>query len=162
MFPWKLSSRLLNKIARRPGKVADLIFHLSEVYQIAYKNVCYDFAVNGETWLLDRLKNSSVEMIFDVGANHGEWSAVASERFPNAEIHAFEIVPATYNYLEDAAHRIPNMRPNPFGLADHTGLVDVSIWQDNDTVSSILNAYGIRKTPHGNPVCSASRGRILP
>ena len=105
MFPWKLSSRLLNAVARRPGKVADLFFHLSEVYQTAYKNVCYDFAVNGEIWLLDRLKNTSVEMIFDVGANHGNWSAAASERFPNAVIHAFEITPAAYKYLEDILTR---------------------------------------------------------
>jgi FkbM family methyltransferase len=157
MFPWKLSSKLLSTIARRPGKVADLIFHLSEVYQIAYKNLCYDFAVNGEIWLLDRLKNSSVEMIFDVGANHGEWSAAASRCFPNAVIHAFEIVPTTFNYLEEAAHRIPNMRPNPFGLADHTGFVDVSVWQNNDTVSSILNTSGIRSTSRSEIRCAVRR-----
>src|SRR5262245_46243053 len=103
--------------------MADLLFHLSEVYEYEYNNVCYDFAVNGELWLLDKLKHLSVEIVFDVGANHGEWSAAANARFPNAVIHAFEIVPNTYSYLEDAAHRITNFHPNPFGLADYNGFI---------------------------------------
>jgi FkbM family methyltransferase len=158
MFPWKLASRFLNAVARRPGKVADLCFHLSEVYQIAYKNVCYDFALNGELWLLDRLRRLPVEMIFDVGANHGEWSTAANARFPNAVIHAFEIVPTTYKYLEDVAHRIPQIRPNPLGLSDHTGSVDVGVWQNNDTVSSIFWDHGIR-SKHGRSLirCAVHR-----
>jgi len=157
MFPWKLASILLSTVARRPGRVADLIFHLSEMYQVAYKNVCYDFAINGELWLLDRLKDVTVEIIFDVGANHGEWSAAASARFPNAAIHAFEIVPATYHYLEDTARRIPNIRPNPFGLADHTGFIDVNVWQNNDTVSSVLQQSGMRKDARRSVIQCAVR-----
>jgi FkbM family methyltransferase len=157
LFPWKTASKLLSIIARRPGKIADLCFHLSEVYQTAYKNVSYDFAINGELWLLDRLKHLTVEMIFDVGANHGEWAAAASARFPNAVIHAFEIVPNTYNYLEDTAHRTPNIRPNCSGLADHTGFVDVSVWQKNDTVSSILDLSGIRKVGRSQIQCAVHR-----
>jgi len=145
MFPWKLAERLLHSVARRPGNFADLIFHLSEMYQAAYKNVSYEFAINGEFWLLDRLKHLSVEMIFDVGANHGEWSTAAAARFPNAVIHAFEIVPITYNYLEDAARETPHIRPNRFGLSDRAGFVDVNIWEKNDTVSSMLEIGGVRE-----------------
>ena len=52
----------------------------------------------------------------DVEANHGEWAAAASARFANGVIHAFEIVAATYKYLEDVAHWILYIRPNQFGL----------------------------------------------
>jgi FkbM family methyltransferase len=134
--------------------MSDLIFHLSDAYQAAYKNVCYDFAINGEFWLLDQIRHLSVEIIFDVGANHGDWSAAASARFPNAAIHAFEIVPATYEYLEDTARRVPNIRPNPFGLADHTGLVEVSVDPNNDGVSSILDLKGIRELPQAAIPCA--------
>jgi hypothetical protein len=148
MFPWKLAERLLHTVARRPGNLADVIFHLSEMYQFAYKNVSYEFAINGEFWLLDRLKHSSVEMVFDVGTNHGEWSTAAAARFPNAVIHAFEIVPLTYNYLEGAARKTSRIRPNPFGLSDRAGFVDVNVWEKNDTVSSMLGLGGIREYPY--------------
>jgi len=157
LFPWKLASRLIDTVARRQGRVADLIFQLSEIYQGSYKNICYDFTINGEFWLLDRLTRIPVEIIFDVGANHGEWSARASSRFPDAAIHAFEIVPATYKYLEDTAHRIPNVHPNPFGLADHAGLVDVSVGQNDDGVSSILDLSGIHKDPRPVVQCVVRR-----
>jgi FkbM family methyltransferase len=137
--------------------VADLIFDLCNIYQAAYKNFCYDFTINGEFWLLDRLKQLPVEMIFDVGANDGEWSAAASARFSNATIHAFEIVPTTYKYLEDAARRIPNIRPNPFGLADYNGLADVSVGQKDDGVSSILDLSGIHKDPRPVIQCAVRR-----
>ena len=156
LFPWKLASRVLDTIARRRGKMADLIFHLTDIYQAAYKNICYDFTINGEFWLLDRLKQLPVETIFDVGANHGEWSAAASARFPNATIHAFEIVPTTYKYLEDAARIIPNIRPNPIGLADRTGLVGVSVGQ-HDVLSSILDLSGIHKDTRPVIQCAVRR-----
>jgi len=117
----------------------------------------YDFALNGELWLLDRLKDLTVEMIFDVGANHGEWSAAPSARFPNAAIHGFEIVPATYHYLEDTARKIPSIRPNSFGLADHTGFMDVNVWQNNDTVSSVLEQSGMRKAARSIIQCAVRR-----
>jgi len=156
-FPWQLSSRLLNAVARRRGKVAEIVFILSNIYQDAYKNVCYDFTMNGEYWLLDQLKQLPIGVIFDVGANHGEWSAAASARFPNALIHAFEIVPTTYKYLDDTARRMPNIHPNLFGLADHDGFVEVSVGQKDDGVSSMLDLSGIHKGHRSVTQCAVRR-----
>jgi FkbM family methyltransferase len=97
-------------------------------------------------------------MIFDVGAYHGEWATAANVRFANAVIHAFEITPTAYKYLEDIAHKIRHIRPNPFGLSDHTGSADVGVWQNNDTVSSIFWDHSIR-SEHGRSVirCAVRR-----
>jgi hypothetical protein len=111
MFFRKPVQRLLHAVAQRHDKLANAAFRLSEFYQNAYKNFCYDMEINGECWLLDRLREIPITTIFDVGANRGRWSAAASLRFPDAEIHAFEIVPATYGDLEAAARSLENVRP---------------------------------------------------
>ncbi len=58
---------------------------------LAWKNHHYDFAANGEAALLRRLAPFGPRVVLDVGANLGDWSAVAAEAFPDAQIHAFEI-----------------------------------------------------------------------
>jgi FkbM family methyltransferase len=158
MFPWRLTERFLSALARRHDRLADALFLMSEMYQRAYKNLSYDMKINGEYWLLDRLRAIPARTIFDVGANHGLWSAAASLRFPRAEIHAFEIVPSTYRHLEAAVRDLKNVHPNPFGLFESNGSVEVSVSQ-NDTISSIfdLSAIGTNRQSQERISCTVRR-----
>ncbi len=40
--------------------------------------------------------------VFDVGANRGEWSSMILGRFPEVELHSFEIVPDTFERTRQA------------------------------------------------------------
>lgn len=65
-----------------------------------YENVNYDFHENGERFVLQTLKKQlRIQTVFDVGANRGGWSRIASGIFPEAQIYAFEILPETYKRL---------------------------------------------------------------
>jgi FkbM family methyltransferase len=59
-------------------------------------------ATNGELWLLDwlaeRLDRSPV--VFDVGANVGQYSQAVIERLPSAQLYAFEPSAAAFGKLE--------------------------------------------------------------
>lgn len=69
-----------------------------------------DAATNGEYALLRRLaaKGRRPEVVFDVGANKGEWSAQARQAFgESAEIHAFEPVCETHAFLEKQLAALP-------------------------------------------------------
>jgi len=56
---------------------------------------------NGEYRLIDSLISSG-QVVFDVGANIGEWSKRVLNRKPGIRLHSFEPVPATFAQLETA------------------------------------------------------------
>jgi len=85
-------------------------------------------AQNGELRVLKILsKLSTPKCVFDVGANIGAWSRAASELWPACPIHAFEIVPSTYEELVANTKNLKNMIANNFGLSNKEGTVPISL-----------------------------------
>ena len=97
---------------------------------------------NGEALLLRRLAGRA-SMIFDVGANCGEWSSIASEHHPDATIHAFELVLSTYALLEGAVAE--GVIIHPFGLAEQGGTVEVEVDRDDHQISSFYSIPGFHR-----------------
>lgn len=60
----------------------------------------YDPATNGERRVLQiTAKHISPRVVYDVGANVGQWVTSALPYFPQAELHLFEPVPSTFSQL---------------------------------------------------------------
>jgi FkbM family methyltransferase len=97
-----------------------------------------EFAISGEGWLLDKLKTASINTIFDVGANQGEWTRMANEVFPSADIHAFEIIPEVYHKFINNGLLNPKITPNGFGLAEKIGTTHMKYCAVNDRMSTHL------------------------
>jgi FkbM family methyltransferase len=97
-----------------------------------------EFAISGEDWLLNKLKTTSINTIFDVGANQGEWTRMANEVFPSADIHAFEIIPEVYRKFINNGLLNPKITPNGFGLAEKIGTTCMKYCADNDRLSTYL------------------------
>lgn len=98
---------------------------------------------NGEYWLLDQLASESPLTVFDVGANRGDWSRAVLKRFPNATIHAFEIVPETHAQLVDALNGSAVV--NGFGLGAIDGEITVNVTPGNSLVASTVDLGSIRQ-----------------
>jgi FkbM family methyltransferase len=98
------------------------------------------FAISGEDWLLHTLVNNKakVETIFDVGCNQGEWTRMARQMFPDANIHTFEIVPEVYKKFINNGVLDSRIMPNNFGLGAETGTIQMKYCPDNDTLSTYL------------------------
>ena len=81
-----------------------------------------DVAGSGELAFLDRLRERRprMDVIVDVGANVGEWSRSAHERWPSATIHAFEPAETTYAALVEAVAGLP-VHPVRAALSSETG-----------------------------------------
>jgi hypothetical protein len=75
-----------------------------------YHNVNYDVNANGEARILQRLGTRSIACIFDVGANVGNWLALARELCPHAHLHAFEIAPSHLRSCSSAVCPFPRLR----------------------------------------------------
>ncbi|MQA67470.1 MAG: FkbM family methyltransferase [Alphaproteobacteria bacterium] len=114
-----MSKSVRRYLARNRHRAAiPILMEKLEGYVRGWKNFDYDPAHNGEAHFLRQaaahLPPDSV--LFDVGANAGEWSAAARAAMPSAHIHAFEPVPETFARLSRAMEGDPFITPNPFGL----------------------------------------------
>ncbi len=105
-----------------------------------FENFDYDPRHNGEAFLIGALseQQDTKKVIFDVGANIGEWSELALEKCTMAEIHAFELVPDTSAQLMQLLEERPNVTVNRFGLSDRSGNVAVKINADDSTRSTLI------------------------
>ena len=97
----------------------------------------HEFSEHGESWIQSRL-SGRFNVIFDVGSNIGEWSRMARQYHPNAQIHMFEIVPDTYRKMLSNIPIDEKMYPNSFGLLDRSGAVPMNHKKDYDVLSSTV------------------------
>jgi len=122
----------------------------------AYENCDYDMHRNGEAWLLRALAPFDPRVVFDVGANVGDWSVLAATLLPNAALHAFEIVPATHAQLAARVAALgPRIAANAFGLADQEGQLDINVMQDDSTLSSLV---ALHEGPQSTLACPVHTG----
>ena len=119
----------------------------------AYENCNYDMRRNGEAWLLQKLAAFEPRVVFDVGANVGDWSILAAGLLPLATLHAFEIVPSTHAELAVRVAALgPRVAVNAFGLADKDGAIDIHVMADDSTLSSLVALHEGPRTTLACPV----------
>jgi FkbM family methyltransferase len=138
-----VTTRLLHSLAHRGGLASTLLSKGANAYVRASKNLSYDMRRNGEYWLLDRLSALPVHIVFDVGANRGEYAFACVARLPSAKIHAFEVVPETYAKLIQTLAGEVRVVTNDFGLSDRAGELEIRYCPTQDGVSSIVGGKEI-------------------
>src|SRR3954447_12496337 len=104
-----------------------------------YGNLNYDLATNGEAFVLSTLGGFKPSVLFDGGANVGEWSIQAATRCPGAEIHAFEISPPTFTELESNTRFLPAIRCRNLGLSDAPGTIRIHHYQDMPALTTAVS-----------------------
>jgi FkbM family methyltransferase len=121
----------------------------------AYKNLNYDMRSNGEEWLLRKLAAFRPGVVFDVGANTGDWSVLARATMPDSQVHAFEIVESTFMALAERMAGAPGVVLNQCGLSDHSGSVTMHVFDVSAKFSShVAYPHG----PHREVRCPVKRG----
>lgn len=122
-FP--LVYRFLEWVAHIPW-LGKKIYSISNIYNDIFRSYSYDFDKNGEGRLissLPRVLPSSTPIIFDVGANRGDWSLRVKRVFPASQIHCFELSPETYKSLFINLQNEYGVSLNQIGLSDQPGSV---------------------------------------
>jgi FkbM family methyltransferase len=108
-----------------------------------YENRNHDIHSNGEVWLLKNLSKFKPEIIFDGGANVGQYATEVVINCPNARIHCFEPVPGTFNLLKISLEKFPEqILPVPKGLSDENRRVFINLFE-YDEHASIFSHNGI-------------------
>ena len=80
-------------------------------------------------------------VLMDVGANIGDYSITLSSEFPNAEIHAFEPVSATYSLLAKNVDQYKNIHTHNIALGESSQSQDI-YFGTNNTHSSMIGLRG--------------------
>jgi FkbM family methyltransferase len=130
------------------GPVSEAFYGAAKRYVLHYKNFNYDPEANGEYFLLRQ--SPDIRIAFDVGANRGDWAIACATRCKAATVHAFELVPSTFETLQTKIAGHANIIANPFGLSDSAGEVDVQVHPDpNESYLSSMLPGGalIHKSP---------------
>jgi len=117
-------SNLLSKICK---KVVD--------YQ-KNENNC-DLETNGEADFIKK-SSSDFKIVFDVGANIGEWSNLISDMLPNGKIYSFEPSRKTFSTLEKNIKK-ENILAFNLGLGDKTEQKVFYNYGDDSTLNSSIN-----------------------
>jgi FkbM family methyltransferase len=111
-------------------------YNLSFGYLWAYNNIDFDMETNGETALIAHLFDAPPEVVFDVGANVGNWSLRVLHHHTAAQIHAFEIAPAVHVELKGRL-KGTSIVVNDFGLSDRTETLKIKYYPGRNELSSI-------------------------
>ncbi len=131
----------------------------------------YEFDVNGERFLIETFSSwwgPRPSIVWDVGANDGQWATVAHHALPAASIHSFEIVPPIADKFEAELSDADWSFLHRLGLSDSEGDTTVTWNRNCDTTSAInIRETGVPGGDHVSIICTVSTidaqiGRGLP
>lgn len=134
-------------------RLRSIIWRLGRrLYAMARRDSGNDPRSNGEYWLLDTLlqsKRGDRMTLFDVGANRGDWAAMAAQMLiqtgETACIHAFEPTGSTFSYLSDRFNLDKRVTLNHLALSDTAGEADFFIVDELAGTNS-LHGTGSQQT----------------
>jgi FkbM family methyltransferase len=136
--------------ARRRGPLARIAAAFAREYVEAFDNQDHDMARNGEVALLASLGRywaNRSPLLFDTGANQGDWTEAALKAMPRALVHAFEIAPPTAERLQAHFAGDARVKVHPYGLGEHAANTLVHFFDVNDMLTSRFDVSELHGTP---------------
>jgi FkbM family methyltransferase len=134
----RLLLQLMSHLPRRETFIYDYCRRYVDEYD---GNNDPDISANGELRLLrERLPQAAI--VFDVGANVGNWARLALSVNPNILLHCFEPSTPTFNKLIEQGFG-PNVTCHKFGLGASRGTAELLIFEDGSPLNSIYRREGL-------------------
>lgn len=100
-----------------------------------------DMVTNGE-WRFMKLNLGQCKIVFDVGANIGEWTTLALNINNNISVHCFE--PNHYAFNKLIKKKFPtSVICNNFGLSSIKGENDLYIFENGSGLNSLYQRHGL-------------------
>ena len=98
------------------------------------ENNC-DIATNGEMFVLKKYL-AAAGVVFDVGANIGDWTKTVLRISPSATVHCFEPCQETFSALKQ--NNFPDgVILNDFGLGSKNEIKDMYVSNQDSTINSV-------------------------
>jgi len=124
-------------------KIYRMIF--ARKFFIKFNKILYHLSLNGlgilnfqnskisgeDIFLIRCLKNETIKVIFDIGANKGSYSKKIMELNPNAELYAFEPHPKTFKKLQEVADKF-SFKAFNIGVGDKNEVSKIYDYKEKD------------------------------
>ncbi|MEZ4560110.1 MAG: FkbM family methyltransferase, partial [Caldilineaceae bacterium] len=134
------------------GRFIDLLPQNRHLYRICKRylnrydgNNNSDMYTNGEMWWLQRVL-PECRVVFDVGANVGNWAAAALSINSTVSVHCFEPSEAAFKKLSDRSFDGASIYLNHLGLSETAGETTLFVFEPASTVNSLYQRDGIEIT----------------
>ncbi|MFZ1807628.1 MAG: FkbM family methyltransferase [Cyclobacteriaceae bacterium] len=131
---------------------------LGRSFNKLYENRNHDIHSNGEAWLLKKIGTHNPTIIFDVGANIGEYASLVSEYCPTADIYSFEPVQSTYEILCKATEKHPQVKTFKNGFYKKKSTQTINLY-DSNAHSSLFDVTGENSTSDRRETINLVAGR---
>jgi len=122
--------------ARRKGAYS--IYRLGKRIVRSYENQNGNMETNGEQWFLNKMVDRGDSIVWDVGANRGEWILTLAQQPKPFSAYCFEPVPSTFG---DLIKNISDPRVHLFNVAlgSEQGELMMNESLDNNRISSVYD-----------------------
>jgi FkbM family methyltransferase len=129
----------------RRSVAVSALHRFASFVESAYANEGSSFESNGEQALLRKLGPADFRVVFDVGANFGNWSSEAVAVWPNCHVHAFEVAPQTFQRLSEClrtSEGYTRVTLNCLGLSDQPIPREMYYFPDHPELTCDLPRHG--------------------
>lgn len=123
--------------------LVDGLARACDAFHRGLNNVDFNMQRNGELRVLQVIAGFGPKVVFDIGANEGEWCRLMAGLSPSAAIHAFEILPSTFDKLTKNTMALDQVKRVNYGLSDEEGTVTINIGRETET-STAFKVPGMR------------------
>jgi FkbM family methyltransferase len=112
-------------------------------------------------WVRQSIQLREAEIVFDVGANHGDFAQAASFCFPRARVFLFEPLPVLRPVLElQTARNAGRWSFHPMALGASEGHLPLYVDPANDTIGSLAGFSESYNKMHSQPADRSSTAII--
>ena len=125
------------------------IYGFSRAYIDGYRYFTYDFTINGEKALIEKVATHFGDrfVFLDVGANVGDWTNFIASRFSHFSGHLFEMSEATYKNLEKRFGNDKRITLNKMAVSDKDGTIEYRFYGENFGSNTTLQQSSYFKRP---------------
>lgn len=117
-----------------------------------YENETYNFEVNGEAEVIERLRPFDLRVAIDVGVYEGEWTRAVRASHPAADVHCFEASPAVAATLRELFADDPKVTVNHLALGPAEEMVTLHVDSLNPSLTSVVASDSTSTTPVDVPM----------
>lgn len=133
--------------ARKP--LSNMLYRFARRYVMAWSNIDHDPDTNGERWVLLRVlaqRSDDRPVVFDIGANVGDWSAMVTPHLDRVRLLAFEPVPPVREKLQRKLAGT-GAEIYPYAMSDGSGAITINYTPGNPHLSSLVSMEGAPSLP---------------
>lgn len=110
---------------------------LSSSIHHALENKMNDNELSGEYRVLRILAKNNPKVVFDIGANVGNWTKKLKQYSPKSVVYSFEPIPQTFETLCRNLKEEKMVYPHQIALSDREGTLEFNFYPSNSYFSSI-------------------------